>query len=53
MKVTFIHAADLHLGTPFKGLGEVSPWLKKRLIWANFEAFRRLVDLAREADMLL
>ncbi len=53
MKVTFIHAADLHLGTPFKGLGEVSPWLRKRLIWANFEAFRRLASLAREADMLL
>ncbi len=53
MGATFIHAADLHLGTPFRGLGEVSPGLRKRLIWASFEAFRRLVDVAREADLLL
>lgn len=51
--VTFIHAADLHLGTPFKGVGEASPWLRKRLIESSFKALWRLVDLAKESDMLL
>ncbi len=53
MRITLLHAADLHLGTPFKGVGEVSPWLRMRLVESSFEALRRLVDLARESDMLL
>ncbi len=53
MEVTFIHAADLHLGTPFKGVGDVSPWLRERLIQAGFQALDRLVALARESDLLL
>jgi len=53
LRVTFLHAADLHLGTPFKGVGEASPWLRMRLIESSFEALRRLVDLAKESDMLL
>ena len=53
MKVTFIHAADLHLGTPFRGMGKTQSWLRDRLVWAGFQAFRSLVNLAREADFLL
>jgi len=51
--ITFIHAADLHLGTPFKGVGEITPWLRKRLIESTYEALWRLVRLAKESDMLL
>lgn len=53
MEVTFVHAADLHLGTPFKGLGKTQPWLKERLVTASFQAFKALVDLARDSDFLL
>ena len=52
MSLTFIHSADLHLGTPFKGLKNISTWLRERLISASFDAFRNLVNLAQEADLL-
>ncbi len=42
----FLHAADLHLDSPFRGLGRVAPWLRPVLQDASLEAFRRLLDLA-------
>lgn len=42
----FVHAADLHLDSPFRGLGRVAPWLRPVLQDASLEAFRRLLDLA-------
>lgn len=47
--VRFIHAADLHLDSPFKGIGEVSPGLRDTLQGSTFEAFRRIVDRAIQA----
>lgn len=44
--VTFIHAADLHLGAPFKGLRSSSPLWADALLNAIPETFRRIVDTA-------
>lgn len=46
--VTFIHAADLHLGAPFKGLRACSSSWADVLLNAIPEAFRRIVDAAIE-----
>ena len=51
----FVHAADLHLDTPFTGLGEVAPRIATVLREASLVAFDRLVDLVldRQAAFLL
>jgi DNA repair exonuclease SbcCD nuclease subunit len=56
MRFSFVHAADLHLDTPFEGIGEVSEALAGRLRDASLEALDRLVTLAidrRAAFVLL
>lgn len=45
-KVTFIHAADLHLGAPFKGLRSVAPDWADILLQAIPEAYRKVIDIA-------
>lgn len=47
-KIKFIHTADLHLDTPFKGLSEWNRELAARLKDATFSSFRRIVDLCLE-----
>ncbi len=42
----FLHAADLHLDSPFRGQVDVAPDLGPQLSSATFRAFERLVDLA-------
>lgn len=44
--VTFIHAADLHLGAPFKGLRSLSPAWADILMEAIPESFRKVIDVA-------
>lgn len=44
----FVHAADLHLDTPFAGLSEVAPELGAALREASLRAFDRLVELCLE-----
>lgn len=44
--VTFIHAADLHLGAPFKGLRSIAPEWADILLQAIPEAFRNVIDIA-------
>lgn len=46
MQHCFVHAADLHLDTPFEGIGEVAPHLAELLRDASLQAFDRLVQLA-------
>ena len=55
MRFTFVHAADLHLDTPFEGLGRVNPQLGERLRDASLDAFDDLVRLTieRRADFLV
>lgn len=53
--VTFIHAADLHLGAPFQGLSTDSEAIGRTLAEATYLAWERIVDaaLAREVDFVL
>ncbi len=45
---SFVHAADLHLDTPFKGLHELAPRVAAALREASLDAFDAIVDLALE-----
>ncbi len=47
-KVTFIHAADVHLGAAFKGLRSLSPTWADRLVRAIPEAYQRIIEVALE-----
>jgi DNA repair exonuclease SbcCD nuclease subunit len=51
----FIHAADLHLDSPFRGVGSASPALRSRLQAATLGALRRVVDhtIESKADFLI
>ncbi|MCM3626553.1 DNA repair exonuclease [Paenibacillus glycanilyticus] len=42
----FIHAADLHLDSPFRGMSKVPDALKERLMASTFSALRRLTETA-------
>lgn len=55
MPITILHAADLHLDTPFEGLSTQDPTLAARLRDASLDAFDALVAaaLAREVDVVL
>ena len=46
--IRFIHAADLHLDTPFSGLEQTSKELAEKLRRAPFVSFGKIVDLAIE-----
>ena len=41
----FVHAADLHIDSPFKGLLKYEPRIAQRLKEATFEAYEKLIDL--------
>ena len=51
----FVHAADLHLDSPFKGLKRVAPEIGEVLRKSTFEAFDTIIDLCinEEVDALL
>jgi len=55
MRFRFVHAADLHLDTPFEGIAQVSPEAAALLRDASLKAFDAVVDLAieREAAFVL
>jgi DNA repair exonuclease SbcCD nuclease subunit len=44
----FVHAADLHLDTPFRGLHEIAPEIAVALREASLDAFDAIVDLSIE-----
>jgi exonuclease SbcD len=46
----FVHAADLHLDTPFVMLGRTAPEIAERLRDASLEAFDALVQMAIERE---
>ncbi len=54
-KLRFIHTADLHLDTPFKGLTSWNRDLADKLKDATFKSFRKIIDLCLEenADFLI
>ena len=47
----FIHAADLHIGAPFRGLRALSPRWADRLMDAIPQAWDRVVDAAVRNDV--
>jgi DNA repair exonuclease SbcCD nuclease subunit len=51
----FVHAADLHLDSPFRGIGNASAALKAQLQAATLGALRRVVDhtIESKADFLI
>lgn len=55
MGVRFIHAADLHLGSPLEAVGAESETLQQQLRNATYRALERIVDLAvgEDIDFLL
>ncbi|MDR2846467.1 MAG: DNA repair exonuclease [Candidatus Methanoplasma sp.] len=54
-ELKFIHCADLHLGSRFKGISDKDAELGHRLTEAVFSSFGRIVDLAisEKADLLV
>ncbi len=52
---TFVHAADLHLDSPFKGLSKVPAAVRERLRESTFASMRRVVETARreKADFVV
>lgn len=53
--ITFIHTADLHLGSALKSIGDVSKALQSKLHNATFDALTRIIDaaLSNEVDFVL
>lgn len=47
----FVHAADLHLDSPFKGLKRVAPRIGEILRKSTFDAFDAVVDLCITEDV--
>ena len=47
----FLHASDLHLDSPYQGVGTVPPDVGAMLKDASLEAFDRLTDLALDRQV--
>lgn len=43
-KIKFVHTADLHLDTPFKGLTHIDDRLANKLKYATFKAFEKIIN---------
>ncbi|GLF91139.1 putative metallophosphoesterase YhaO [Bacillus safensis] len=54
-KLTFIHAADLHLDSPFAGMSNIPDSIFKRLKESTFQSAQNMFDLAisRAVDFVL
>lgn len=54
-QITFIHAADLHLGAPFRGLRELSDVWAQKLLKALSEAYNHVIEaaLSRKVDFVV
>jgi DNA repair exonuclease SbcCD nuclease subunit len=47
----FVHAADLHLDSPFRGLVDLAPHIASVLQQATFDAYDAIIDLCVERDV--
>ncbi len=54
-QVKFIHTADLHLDTPFKGLSQINKQLAVKIKDATLKAFESIIDkcISERVDFLL
>lgn len=48
---SFVHTADLHLDSPFKGVSEVNEEISLELTEATFKAFNNIIDLCIEKQV--
>ena len=46
----FVHAADLHLDSPFSGLADLAPHVASVLQQATFDAYNAIIDVCVERD---
>ena len=51
MAFSFIHAGDLHLDSPFRGVTSESPEIARQLQEATFEAYNSLINLCIEKQV--
>ncbi len=47
----FVHAADIHLDSPFHGLSGINPQLKEVMTKATFAAYNNIIDLCIEKNV--
>ena len=54
-KITFIHAADLHLDSPFSGLKNIPEHMLEQIKESTFKAFQKIINEAirRKVDFIL
>jgi len=54
-KFSFVHTADLHLDSTFKGISEINERISSELRNATFNTFNKIIDLCinRQVDFLL
>lgn len=50
-KISFIHAADLHLDSPFVGLKDLPKQIFKRIQDSTFHALKNMIDIAIEKQV--
>lgn len=50
-KLTFIHAADLHIESPYRGVSNMNPDLGESLIRLGFRAFDKLIHTSIEENI--
>lgn len=50
-KITFLHAADLHLDSPFKGMQNVPEQIFSEIRESTFHAFERLISTAIQKNV--
>lgn len=44
--VRFLHCADLHIDSPFKGIGELHPGFRDMLVHSTYKSYSNIIDLA-------
>ncbi|SER85206.1 DNA repair exonuclease SbcCD nuclease subunit [Gracilibacillus ureilyticus] len=54
-KISFIHCADIHLDSPFKGMSHLTDQIIDQVRNSTFEAFEQLIELAieKKVDFIL
>jgi len=47
----FLHCADLHIDSPFKGIGKIHPEFRDILYNSTYQSFAKIVDLALSEEV--
>ncbi|MCH7606795.1 MAG: DNA repair exonuclease, partial [Chloroflexi bacterium] len=50
-RLRFVHAADLHLDSPFSGLRSLAPEIAETLYQATFETYNKIIELCIEEQV--